>query len=97
MDSGSRRLGAGLSRVRWGGTEGGRRLGLGLGLGGGAEREGFERGACGVLREWLRDAKAGEIAREPMPNAEKIALMRQVVFADVDELEASGEVVLPEG
>ena len=53
----------------------------------GAERERFERGACGVLREWLRNAKAGEIAEEPMSNAERIALMRQVVFGDVDELE----------
>ena len=84
-----------MSRLGWGGAGRGPRLGLGLG--GGAEREGFERGACGVLREWLRNAKAGEIAKEPMSNAERIALMRQVVFADVDELERSGEVVLPEG
>jgi len=62
----------------------------------GAEREGFERGACGVLLEWRRNVRAGEIADQPMPNAEKIALMRQVVFGDVDELERSGEVVLPD-
>jgi hypothetical protein len=48
------------------------------------------------LVEWLRNAKAEEIVEEPMSNAERIALMRQVVFADVDELEASGEVVLPD-
>jgi hypothetical protein len=40
--------------------------------------------------------KAREIAERPMSNAEKIALMRQVLFADVDELERPGEIVLPE-
>ena len=65
-------------------------------MGMGAERKSFERGACGVLVEWLRNAKAGEIAEQPMSNAEKIALMRQVVFGAVDELESSGEVVLPD-
>ncbi len=69
-------------------------LGLGLGLEG--KRERFERESCGVLLEWLRNAKGGEIAERPMSNAEKIALLRQVVFADVDELERSGEIVLPD-
>jgi hypothetical protein len=48
------------------------------------------------LIEWLRNAKEGEIAEEPMSNAERIALLRQVVFADVDDLERSGEIVLPD-
>jgi len=62
----------------------------------GTEREGFERGACGVLVEWLRNAKVGEIAAKPMSNAEKIALLRQAVFGEIDELERSGEIVLPD-
>ena len=62
----------------------------------GAERNRFERRACGALVEWLRNAKAGEIAEQPMSNSEKIALMRQAVFGDVDELERSGLVVLPD-
>jgi len=62
----------------------------------GGEREGFELGSCGVLREWLREGKAGEIAEKPMSNAEKIALLRQVVFGEIDELERSGEIVLPD-
>ncbi len=28
-------------------------------------------------------------------NAERIALLRQVMFADVDELEPSGQLILP--
>jgi len=31
----------------------------------------------------------------PWDNSEKIRLMRQAYFADVDELERSGEIVLP--
>jgi hypothetical protein len=31
-----------------------------------------------------------------LSNAEKIALMRKEYFADIDELEKSGKVVLPE-
>ncbi len=31
-----------------------------------------------------------------MSNSEKIALLRQTMFADVDEFERAGEVVLPE-
>ena len=30
------------------------------------------------------------------PNATRIRLLRQIMFADVDELEASGQVKLPE-
>jgi hypothetical protein len=54
------------------------------------------REACGLFLKWLRNEKAREIAESPISNAEKIALLRQPLFADVDELEKSGEVALPE-
>lgn len=40
-------------------------------------------------------AKADEINASPLSHADKIAAMRQAAFADVDALEASGEVELP--
>ena len=40
--------------------------------------------------------KLERMERGPRSNSEKIALLRQALFADVDELERSGEIVLPE-
>ncbi len=75
---------------RWAGLEVRRdRLGL--------LREKFECEFCDRFLKWLRDPKAREIAESPMSNSEKIALLRETLFADVDELEKSGEVILPEG
>lgn len=74
-------------------------MGLGLGAkreGLGVLREKFERESCGALLEWVRNAGWREIGEGPMTNSEKIALLRQALFADVDELEKSGEVVLPD-
>ena len=59
-------------------------------------REKFERDCCGLFRGWFPEAEARADAERPMSNAEKIALLRQALFADVDELERSGEVVLPD-
>jgi hypothetical protein len=59
-------------------------------------REKFERDCCGLFRGWFPEAEARADAERPMSNAEKIALLRQAFFADVDELERSGEVVLPD-
>ena len=74
-------------------------MGLGLGAkreGLGVLREKFERESCGALLEWVRNAGWREIGEGPMTNSEKFALLRQALFADVDELEKSGEVVLPD-
>jgi hypothetical protein len=59
-------------------------------------REKLECESCGRFLKWFQNAKAREIAENQMSNSEKIALMRQVVFGDVDELERSGEIVLPD-
>ena len=40
-------------------------------------------------------AKAAAIAASNLSNSEKIAAMRQVAFAEIDELQASGAVVIP--
>jgi hypothetical protein len=59
-------------------------------------REKSETESCGRFSKWVRDTKAREIAESSMSNAEKIALLRQALFADVDKLERSGEIVLPD-
>jgi hypothetical protein len=59
-------------------------------------REKLERESRGRFLKWMENAKAREIAEGSMSNAEKILLLRQVLFADVDELERSGEIVLPD-
>ena len=48
-----------------------------------------------MLDQALRD-QAERIANSNLSNADKIAAMRQAAFADVDALEASGKVVLPQ-
>jgi hypothetical protein len=52
--------------------------------------------ACEKLLEAATRAKADEINASSMSQAEKIKAMRQEYFKDVDELMASGKVVLPD-
>ncbi|HXP59674.1 MAG TPA: hypothetical protein VN829_04235 [Dongiaceae bacterium] len=74
---------------RWAGLEIKRdRLGL--------LREKLESELCGRFLKWFQNAKAREIAENQTSNAEKIALLRQAVFGEIDELERSGEIVLPD-
>lgn len=44
---------------------------------------------------WFKDQKARDIAESGVSNAEKIQQMRQTYFADVDEMEKSGQVQIP--
>ena len=55
----------------------------------------FQIEVCEHFLAWFKDAKAREIAESTSSNAEKIAALRQAYFKDVDELQASGKVVLP--
>ena len=52
--------------------------------------------ACAKLLDAALRAKADEINASAMSQAEKIKAMRREYFKDVDELMASGTVVLPE-
>ena len=52
--------------------------------------------ACEKLLDAATRAKADEINASSMSQAEKIKAMRQEYFKDVDELMASGKVVLPD-
>lgn len=56
----------------------------------------FEVQTCERFLTWFKDERAREIAGSGMSNAEKIAALRAEFFRDVDALEASGEVELPE-
>jgi hypothetical protein len=55
----------------------------------------FQIEVCEHFLVWFKDAKAQEIANSSVSNAEKIAALRKEYFKDVDELQASGKVVLP--
>lgn len=59
-------------------------------------REKFETEIGGRLLTMLQDKAAMEIANSSAPQSEKIAALRKQYFADVDALEASGAVVLPQ-
>lgn len=59
-------------------------------------REKFEVQTCERFLKWFSDHKARDIAESKLSNAQKIAALRAEYFADVDELEAAGTVVLPE-
>jgi hypothetical protein len=50
---------------------------------------------CALFLQWFADKRAQEIATSTVSNADKIAALRQVYFADVDALEKSGKVKLP--
>jgi Protein of unknown function (DUF3486) len=54
----------------------------------------LDKAAERLLNESLRQ-QAATIASSSMSNAEKIAALRKAAFADVDALEASGQVHLP--
>lgn len=59
-------------------------------------RDKFERETCELYLKWVADAKARAIAEAPISNEEKIAQLRRTYFADIDALEKSGAVQLPE-
>lgn len=56
----------------------------------------FEVEVCERFLSWFREDRAREIAESTATNADKIAALRQAYFRDVDELEKSGEVKLPQ-
>ena len=60
------------------------------------EREKWVTESCKKILAAATDARAKEIAESGVSNEEKIRLMRQTYFADVDALEKSGNVRLPE-
>jgi hypothetical protein len=51
---------------------------------------------CEKFLAWYKDSKAREIADSAATNAEKIAALRKAYFSDVDEMERSGQVQLPQ-
>lgn len=60
------------------------------------EREKWIEESCRKILAAATDRRAQEIAELPVSNEEKIALLRSEYFRDVDELEKSGEVKLPQ-
>lgn len=60
------------------------------------DREKFEVEVAGRLLDQALREKLAHIAESNLPRAEKIAAARQLAFADIDALEKSGEVVLPQ-
>lgn len=52
--------------------------------------------SCELFLKWFNDKRAREIAESGLSNAEKIAALRKTYFADVDELEQSGAVQIPD-
>lgn len=58
-------------------------------------QERLEIQTCEKFIEWMRDEVAKGIASGSLSNSEKISRLRKRFFADVDQLEASGKVVLP--
>ena len=60
------------------------------------DREKFETETCKKFLLWFKDAKAREIADSGLSNAQKIAALRAEYFKDVDALEKSGGVKLPD-
>lgn len=60
------------------------------------EREKFVMLTCGKFLDVAKLDKVREIATSDRSNAEKIAALREAYFSDVDALEKSGEVKIPE-
>ena len=60
------------------------------------DRDRFEVLLCEKFLAWFKDGKAREIAESQASNGEKIKALRKAFLADVDELEKSGKVVLPQ-
>jgi len=61
----------------------------------GLEREKIEIQKCEAFLIWFKDKKARDIAESNISTPDKIKALRQTYFADVEELEKSGEVELP--
>jgi hypothetical protein len=59
------------------------------------DRAKFARETCEKFLLWYRDEQARAIAESTATNEEKIRLLRQTYFADVDALEKSGALNLP--
>ena len=59
------------------------------------EREKWITESCRKILAAATDQRAKDIAELSVSNEEKIKLLRQTYFADVDELEKSGEVQIP--
>lgn len=59
-------------------------------------QERFQVECCEKFLAWFKDAKAKEIAESSLGNSEKIAALRQEYFKDVDALQQSGTVKLPD-
>ncbi len=62
----------------------------------GLAKDRFQVEACEFFLRWFNDRRAQEIAASTMSNADKIAALRKTYFKDVDALQQSGKVVLPE-
>lgn len=60
------------------------------------QRDKFEVATCEAILKAVHDKATQDIANAPISNAEKIAQLRQTYFADVDALEKSGAVQIPE-
>ncbi len=60
------------------------------------DREKFAVATCELFLKWNADERAKTIATATISNSEKIAQLRQLYFADVDALEQSGTVNIPE-
>ena len=59
------------------------------------EREKWITESCRKILAAATDQRAKDIAELSVSNEEKIKLLRKTYFADVDELEKSGEVQIP--
>ena len=59
------------------------------------EREKFEVRSCEIVLKALKDSRAKAIESSDVPQEEKIRLLRQHYFSDVDALEKAGGVELP--
>lgn len=59
-------------------------------------REKHEVQTCAKFLEWYQDKRATAIAEGSGSNAEKIAALRQLYFADVEAMAESGAVKLPD-
>jgi hypothetical protein len=60
------------------------------------QRDKFEIETCEKILQATNDKRTQAIANSNISNAEKIAQLRQTYFADVDALEQSGAVQIPE-
>ncbi|GEM_PF-6338321 len=60
------------------------------------DREKFETDAAKMLLNEALRVRAAEIANSNLSKADQIAAMRKAAFSDVDALEASGKVAIPQ-